>query len=85
MKGDRIDPLIDAWNAASHKDDWLVSVVYQGTFLELVSDELDRVADELAVTQKEMREEDGRTVRSSGLGEGIRRLRARAAELRGES
>jgi hypothetical protein len=76
------DPLIEAWNEASHKDDWNVPVVYQKTFLVLVAQELDRLAAELAVTQKEMREEDNRTVRSSGLGEGIRRLRTRAADLR---
>ncbi len=47
--------------------------------------ELERLADDLTLTQQDMREEDNRTIRSSGLGTGIARLRDRAAELRGES
>jgi hypothetical protein len=79
----RDDPLYRAWQNASHKDDWGVRVVYDSGFLKLVADELDCLADELAVKQREMRETDDRTIRSSGLGEGIRHLRARAAYLRG--
>jgi hypothetical protein len=51
----------------------------------IVAAELDRLADDLTLTQQDMREEDNRTIRSSGLGTGIARLRDRAAELRGES
>ena len=40
--------------------------------------ELRRITDELEALAQEMREEDGRTIRSSGLGEGIRHLRRRA-------
>ncbi len=83
MSIDPKDPLYVAWTAASHKDDWAVSVVYDYAFLRLVAGELERLADELTVTQQEMREEDNRTVRSSGLGEGIRYLRDRAENLRG--
>jgi hypothetical protein len=41
------DPLIEAWNEASHFDDWNVKVVYRKTFLRLVADEVDRQAREL--------------------------------------
>lgn len=51
----------------------------------IVAAELERLADDLTLTQQDMREEDNRTIRSSGLGTGIARLRDRAAELRGES
>lgn len=47
----------------------------------IVAAELRRLADELDVRREEMRTEDDRTVRSSGLGEGTRRIRERAAEL----
>lgn len=48
-----------------------------------VTAELRRLAAELDVVKAEMRETDDRTIRSSGLGEGIARLRARADELDG--
>lgn len=82
MSIDREDPLYQAWTRASHKDDWGVPVVYDYTFLKLVAEELDCLADALTIKQKEMREEDNRTLRSSGLGEGIRHLRDRAKYLR---
>lgn len=85
MSIDPKDPLYVAWTAASHRDDWNVPVVYDHTFVMLVADELDRLADELTLTQQQMREEDHRTLRSSGLGEGIRHLRDRAENLRGAS
>lgn len=47
----------------------------------IIAAELRRLADELDQRREQMREEDDRTVRSSGLGEGIRRLRERADEL----
>lgn len=46
-----------------------------------IAAELRRLADELDVRREEMRTEDDRTVRSSGLGEGTRRIRERADEL----
>ena len=49
----------------------------------IVAAELRHLADELDVVKIEMREVDNRTIRSSGLGEGIARLRARADELDG--
>lgn len=48
-------------------------------------DELTRISVALCQRQQEMREEDDRTIRSSGLGEAIMYLRNRIAELRGES
>lgn len=45
--------------------------------------ELRRLADELDVVRSEMRAVDDRTIRSSGLGTGIARLRARADEIDG--
>jgi hypothetical protein len=48
----------------------------------IVAAELERIADELDVRREEIRAEDDRTVRSSGLGEGIRHLRKRADELK---
>ena len=45
--------------------------------------ELRRMADELEVVAREMAAEDDRNIRSSALGEGVRRLRARADELDG--
>jgi hypothetical protein len=48
-----------------------------------VAAELERLADEMAEKQQWMREEDNRTIRSSGLGEGVRMVRDRAGTLRG--
>lgn len=78
------DPLIHDWNMNSHKDDWNVPVVYEATFRKLVANELGRLAAELYEVQQEMREEDGRTIRSSGLGTGIQKLLDRETQLRGE-
>jgi hypothetical protein len=44
---------------------------------------LDDLAIEMEAAQRQMRKEDERTIRSSGLGEGVRMVRARAASLRG--
>lgn len=47
----------------------------------IVAAELRCLADELDTLREEMRVVDNRTTRSSGLGEGIRRLRERADGL----
>ena len=44
----------------------------------IVAAELRDLTDELEVVAREMAEEDDRNIRSSALGEGIRRLRIRA-------
>ncbi|PWK81661.1 hypothetical protein C8D88_11672 [Lentzea atacamensis] len=79
------DPLIQAWNDASHKDDWNVDVVYVQTFVRLVASELDRQADELSKIRKRMLNGDARTPRYQAMSKAIRQLRARAKFLRGSA
>jgi hypothetical protein len=82
------DPLIEAWNGASHFDDWNVPVVYEGTFRRLVADELVRIADGLrvSVTLKPpgVADRAGRFAQAA-VDEVKAELHARADELRGES
>ncbi len=84
MTEHRCDPLLHAWEEASHKDDWNVPVVYVKTFLGLVADELDRQArdlyrraDNLPLTTDQQVQRLG-DFRSIGD-----KLTARAVELRG--
>jgi hypothetical protein len=51
----------------------------------IVVAELERLGVALCQRQQEMRADDDRSIRSSGLGEAITVLRDRVAELRGES
>lgn len=82
MRTDPLDRLLSAWDDASHKDDWNAGVVYRPTFLRLVAIELDRMADELNEIRRSMADNDLRTIRSSALGKGVKRLRDRAKSLR---
>lgn len=82
------DPLIEAWNEASHFDDWNVPVVYQGTFRRLVADELDRIANGLRVSPTlKMPGESTREGRfaQTAVDDVKAELRARAEDLRGAS
>jgi len=49
----------------------------------IVAAELRRLTDKLEALAREMAAEDDRNIRSSALGEGVRRLRTRADELDG--
>lgn len=84
MNDPLVDPLVHDWSMNAHKDGFGVRVVYEQTFRKLVANELSRLAAELFTVQQEMREEDGRTIRSSGLGVGIQKLSDREAQLRDE-
>jgi len=59
-----------------------VAVLHAAAPLIVVA-ELRRLADGLEVVAREMAAEDDRNIRSSALGEGVRRLRDRADELDG--
>jgi hypothetical protein len=82
------DPLIEAWNEASHFDDWNVQVVYEYTFRRLVADELVRLADGLRVhatlKMPGVSDRAGRFAQTA-VDDVKAELRARADELRGES
>jgi hypothetical protein len=75
------DPLIEAWNEASHADDWNVPVVYEKTFLTLVAAELDRLVKAVR-HQCDIDNEDDDEDYRCGYTDALDQVRDRAAELR---
>lgn len=69
---------------ADRKNRAAIAAVVEAAAPLILAAELDRLGDQLVEVRDAMRQEDGRTLRSSALAEGIRAIRARASVLRGE-